>query len=697
MSAEAREIAELEQRGGAVRDGIGEEDHPIPSWWWGGFVATVLFAAFYIPYYALTGWSQERQYAEQVTAAEAKAIAVRASQPARNPYLGQAAAIAEGKEVFATICAACHKPDATGLVGPSLIDPYWKYGADDAVRFESIAKGRPGGMPPWEAQLGSEKIWKVMAYVDSLPKSEQPGVGAPGVGGSVSNAPAPPRGSGRPDADASPPTVLRSLRRSPSYGSVARLVGDAPRRPELRLPSWVNLLRSAGVLSARPVEGRFRRLRWAADAILLAILLAIPWIRLAGEPLVLLDIPRRRFHVLGLVLFPQELFFLWLILAALALALFFFTALAGRLWCGWACPQTVFTDVYAAVARRLQGWSRRGPPARIAPWRRVATHAVWIGLSAVVGFHLVGYFRSPYDMLAAFAEGRWTGASVGFLAAATALSYLDFGLVRQTFCKYLCPYARFQSVLLDRDSLVVAYDAARGEPRGRARKRGAAAAGDCVDCGLCVAVCPTGIDIRAGLQLECIACTQCIDACNGVMAKLGRAPELIGYRSLAALEGRATRLLRPRVVAYGVLLAAALLGFGAGLSRRAPLDLQVEHNSSALYQTAADGRIGNAYTLHVLNRDRRDHVYRIRLEAPAGFELVAGVNPFPVEGTTSAEARVFVLVDPGELGESGDGIPIRFVLEELGLSMPSIARHAIFMSPERREHDEDEEEGRDEG
>jgi cytochrome c oxidase accessory protein FixG len=438
------------------------------------------------------------------------------------------------------------------------------------------------------------------------------------------------------------------------------------------------------LLSARPVEGHFRRLRWGADAILIAILFAIPWIRVGGEPLVLLDVPSRKFHVFGLVIFPQELFFLWLILAGLALALFFFTALAGRLWCGWACPQTVFTDVYAAIARRIQGWSRGGRPARVAPWRRVATHAAWIAISAVVGFHLVGYFRSPYEMLPALASGHLTGPAAGFWLAGTTLAYLDFALIRQTFCKYLCPYARFQSVLLDRDSLVVAYDPQRGEPRTRGVRRGAlagAGAGDCVDCGLCVAVCPTGIDIRDGLQLECIACTQCIDACNGVMARLGRAPELIGYRSLASLQGRVTQLLRPRVMVYGSLLLAVFLAFGVALAQRAPLDLQVERNRSALYQTAADGRVGNAYTLHVQNRDRREHVYRLILDAPAPFELVAGMNPLRIPATGSLETRVFVLAEPSAIAESGDGTPLRFVLEQVEAPQRRIVRASTFVSP----------------
>ena len=445
------------------------------------------------------------------------------------------------------------------------------------------------------------------------------------------------------------------------------------------------------MLSARPVEGRFRRLRSIANTILIAILFVVPWVRIRGEPLVLLDIPHRKFHVFGLVIFPQELFFLWLILAGLTLALFFFTALAGRLWCGWACPQTVFTDVYAAIARRIQGWTRTGPPRHVALWRLVATHVAWIAVSGIVGLHLVGYFRSPYELIGALRHGDLAGASMGFWIAGAALCYLDFALVRQTFCKYLCPYARFQSVLLDSDSLVVAYDLERGEPRRK--KRAERKGGDCVDCGLCVAVCPTDIDIRKGMQMECIGCTQCIDACDGVMNRIGRPLGLIGYRSLASLEGRRTRLLRPRVVIYGVLLVASVLGFGAAIVAREPLSLEVERNRTSLYQRSADGRIGNAYTLHVQNRERQDHVYRIGIDAPARFQLVAGVNPLPIPATGDVTASVFVLAQPDATAEDEDGTPIRFHLENVERPGRKIARDSTFLAPahetDATHHEED--------
>jgi cytochrome c oxidase accessory protein FixG len=430
------------------------------------------------------------------------------------------------------------------------------------------------------------------------------------------------------------------------------------------------------VIDARPVEGRFRRLRWWANAVLIAILFAVPWIRVGGEPLVLLDVPGRKFHVMGMVIFPQELYFLWLILAVLALSLFFFTALLGRLWCGWACPQTVFTDVFAAIGRRIQGWALAPPAAGVARWRVVATHLAWLGLSWVIGFHLVSYFRSPYDLLGTLLrEGHLYPTVFGFHMAIMLVTYLDFAIVRQTFCKYLCPYARFQGVLFDRDTLVIGYDAARGEPRG---KKGTTT-GDCVDCGLCVAVCPTGIDIRRGLQLECIACTQCIDACNGVMQRLGRASNLIGYRSLVSLLGeRAPRLLRPRVVAYGTLLLAAFVAFGVLVERREPVGFEVTHNPAQLYTTTADGRVGNSFTLHIENRDRREHSYRVSLADGDRFELVAGLNPIPVPAIGSTATVVFVLSPPGAPAESGE---LRFVLEPVEGARRSLVRRARFVAP----------------
>lgn len=432
------------------------------------------------------------------------------------------------------------------------------------------------------------------------------------------------------------------------------------------------------MLSARAVEGPFRNLRVGANVVLIAVLFAIPWIRIAGDPLVLLDIPGRRFHVFGLTIVPQELYFLWILIALAGIALFFFTALAGRLWCGWACPQTVFTDLFAGIARRIQGWTGPRPPNRIAWWRKALTHGVWFLLSAIVAFHVVGYFVSPYELLPRLRGGEHAGASFSFLTVMTVLCYLDFAIVKQTFCKYLCPYARFQGVLFDRDSLVIGYDTERGEPRGKKGRT----EGDCVDCGLCVQVCPTEIDIRDGLQMECITCTQCIDACNGVMKRLGREPDLIAYRALSTLEeGRPARLVRPRVVVYGALLVLLTLSFGAALATRVPMSLTVAHNREALFGRAADGRYGNAFTLRLENRDQNEHRYALRIESDVvEFDLVAGQNPIPVAAGETVEARVFVMAPAGFQPEV-PRTPLRFFLEPEDQTASPLTRATHFLTP----------------
>jgi cytochrome c oxidase accessory protein FixG len=300
----------------------------------------------------------------------------------------------------------------------------------------------------------------------------------------------------------------------------------------------------------------------------------------------------------------------------------------------------------------------------------------------VIGFHLVAFFVSPRELAASLAHASATPTQLGFLGAATALAYLDFAWVRQTFCKYLCPYARFQSVMFDRETLVVAYDGARGEPRGKRGKT----TGDCVDCGLCVAVCPTGIDIRQGLQLECIACTQCIDACDGVMAKLGRAPKLIGYR---ASSGRRARLLRPRVVVYGAALCAVALALAEQLAERVPFEVFASHNAASLYSTLADGRPANSYTLRVENRDRSAHRFELLLEAPAGFDLLAGVNPIALEPLASRELRVFVAGPRGAAASQPQ--EIWFSVADEDRASLRVRRRATFLTAGTGEHEEHDE------
>ena len=323
----------------------------------------------------------------------------------------------------------------------------------------------------------------------------------------------------------------------------------------------------------REISGRFQRLRVIAAWVLMALFYLMPWLNLGGEQALLFDLPKRQFHVLGLNFWPQDFIFLAGILVILAFSLFFFTALAGRLWCGYACPQTVWTEVFLALERITEG--NRGQRIKLdrAPWswhklrRKALKQLSWITLAAWTGVTFVGFFspiRELAPSLLRFDAGGWEIFWVSFYGLAT---YGNAGYLREQVCKYMCPYARFQSAMFDHDTLIISYDTARGEPRGPGKRRADDARpgldilpkqipklGDCIDCTLCVQVCPTGIDIRNGLQIDCIACGACIDACDQVMAKVGLPLGLIRYSTENAIVGGASRIMRPRIIIYALLL-----------------------------------------------------------------------------------------------------------------------------------------------
>jgi polyferredoxin len=417
----------------------------------------------------------------------------------------------------------------------------------------------------------------------------------------------------------------------------------------------------------REIDGRFARLRLAAVFVLLGLFYVVPWLRWDGHQAVLFDLPARKFHVLGLTFWPQDFFWLACLLMIAAFALFFFTAVAGRLWCGYACPQTVWTEVFLWIERACEGRRNlrikldEGPWTREKILRKSAKQFLWITLSLWTGFTFVGFFTPIRELGAevlALTPGGWETFWMLFYGFAT---YGNAGFLREQVCKYMCPYARFQSAMFDHDTLVISYDTARGEPRG-ARKRsvpsvlsrseigdrrsgsveigdrrseiGESSAagstqalprspisdlrspslGDCLDCAACVQACPTGIDIRDGLQIECIACAACIDACDAVMDKMNYPRGLIRYTTENMLTGRGRHVLRPRTAIYAALLAAMLGAFGWGITHRAPLIVEVLHDRNALWRESADGTIENGYTVKLVNKtDRMQHL-RIAVE-----------------------------------------------------------------------------------
>jgi cytochrome c oxidase accessory protein FixG len=337
---------------------------------------------------------------------------------------------------------------------------------------------------------------------------------------------------------------------------------------------FVSMYQKQATIYPRAVKGWFATWRWVFVWLTQLLFYGVPWLQWSGRQAVLFDLEAQRFYIFGLLLYPQDLIFLAALLVLSALALFFFTAVAGRLWCGYTCPQTVYTEIFMWAERKIEGDRIARMRLDQAPWgpnkilRKGAKQGVWLAIALATGFSFVGYFTPVRELAAAAAAwdlSAWNAFWVLFYGAAT---YGNAGFLREQMCTYMCPYARFQSALIDKDSLVIAYDAGRGDPRGSRSKKANPSAqglGDCIDCTLCVQVCPTGIDIRNGLQNECIGCAACIDVCNDVMDKMGYAKGLIRYSTENGVVNGWTRLqmfrraLRPRVLVYGAVLEAASL------------------------------------------------------------------------------------------------------------------------------------------
>ncbi len=410
----------------------------------------------------------------------------------------------------------------------------------------------------------------------------------------------------------------------------------------------------------RETTGRFSRLRIIAAWVLLGLYYVLPWINVGGQQIVLFDLVNRQFHFFGLTLWPQDLFILSLLLAMAALSLFFFTALAGRLWCGYACPQTVWTEVFLWMERVTEGSRNKRMKMDKGPWtreklaRKSGKQFLWITFALWTGFTFVGFFVPIRDLamrVPSFELGGWETFWLFFYAFAT---YGNAGYLREQVCKYMCPYARFQSAMFDDDSLVISYDVARGEPRGSRRRDAdykAMGLGDCIDCMACVHVCPTGIDIRDGLQIECIACASCIDICDEVMDKMGYPRGLIRYTTENALEGKPTRILRPRIFIYLFALLALATLVGVILTGREPLIADVLRDRTALYRVVGT-ELENSYSLKLTNRSDQTMQITIAADGLPDIRVVVPTSAISVEPGQTLERPLTLAIpltaaDPG--------------------------------------------------
>ena len=442
-------------------------------------------------------------------------------------------------------------------------------------------------------------------------------------------------------------------------------------------------------IHAKRVSGRWRTIKWWSAAVWLIFFFG-PYLRWDGRQAVLFDIPNRQYHIFGATVLPQDFWMLSLLLLFFAILLAVATALAGRVWCGFFCFQTVWTDVFTWIEEKLEGQ----PPARRkldkAPWTfkklrlKFIKHFLWLLIGFATGFAFVSWFVDAPTLWSTFFTGEASTPVYVTVALFTAGTYGLAGWLREQTCFWLCPYARIQGVMLDRTTLVPTYDFHRGEPRGRIKKgQKAQNTGDCIDCKQCVAVCPTGIDIRHGQQEGCITCALCIDACDAVMEKVGRPKGLIRYASLDELEGKPTKpmLRRPRVWVYSAILIAALSGIVYGLTSLDPIQLKILHERAPLFVTLSDGSIQNKYTLKILNKLNEDLSLKISASGPESMKLIGADQPVQAHHGFVSPAMVFVRVPKEAL--HGERTPILFRVEGKRSDGQPVAtqRTSVFFGP----------------
>ncbi len=443
----------------------------------------------------------------------------------------------------------------------------------------------------------------------------------------------------------------------------------------------------------REVHGLFANLRVAGVTVLLGLFYGVVWLPWDGHQAVLLDLPARKFYIFGLTFWPQDFFFFAWLLVIAALTLFYVTSLAGRLWCGYACPQTVWTEIFLWIERKVEGSRNqqiKRDKAAMTPAKfhvKALKHLIWITFSLFTGFTFVGYFTPIRELAVSFVTfslGPWETFWIFFYGFAT---YGNAGWLREQVCIYMCPYARFQSAMFDKDTLIIAYDERRGDPRG-SRKRNIdpheVGLGDCVDCTLCEQVCPTGIDIRDGLQYQCIGCAACIDVCDEVMDKMGYQKGLIRYTTEHAMAGKVTHVMRPRTIMYTLLLVALTIGMLYGISQRMPLDLDVIRDRNSLYRETNEGLIENVYNLKIINMDESNHRYQLEVSGEKagieGLELELNDTVIDIESGEVLNFPVSVRVDPIELKRASAEIEFILYAED---APDKLRRHksARFLGP----------------
>ncbi|WP_298447666.1 cytochrome c oxidase accessory protein CcoG [uncultured Marinobacter sp.] len=426
----------------------------------------------------------------------------------------------------------------------------------------------------------------------------------------------------------------------------------------------VELYASRKKIYVKEVTGLFQRIRTVSLLLLMSMYFLFVWLTLDGNPLIHFDLPAREFHLYGATFYPKDFFLLSGMLIISAFGLFFITTLFGRVWCGYTCPQTVWTFIFMWVEERIEGSRNKrmkldkAPNSREKMFKKSAKHTVWLIIALLTGLTFVGYFYPIRELVSDIFTLQANGWAYFWVAFFTAATYINAGWMREQVCLYMCPYARFQSVMFDPNTRIVSYDPNRGEPRGGRKKDtkpDEVGLGDCIDCGQCVHVCPTGIDIRDGLQYECIGCALCIDACDEIMDKMDYPRGLIRYTTENELEGKPSKLLRPRTFGYGAVLTAMIGAIVFVIATRVPAQMDVLRDRGALFSFNGEGRIENSYTLKIVNMSELPQTFSLSVQGMDGIRILTQTQ-VTVDSGENRSLPTVVDVSPESIPQSNNEI-----------------------------------------